>query len=230
MISTPAGTELIDDDEDVIVCSLGVDIVQNLDRIASLRSANLEATALFGRRRRQDVVGVGLVEDCNVEVGKRAVAKYPVEWIVPLEDEAYTFARIEIHLGECVTTTKVMEVVAKVRTRPRVDVDEHVVDTEAGMVACRREVRHTGLGNVVGSLGDESVLEHRFCEIENIVDYHVGSTISEIANALRKVGFAACRRMEGQRRAWGEIMNELSHAAALVGAANEVLEHTDARR
>ena len=100
-----------------------------------------------------------------------------------------------------------------------VDAAEVVLVRLASLVASRRKVRDAIGINVVGRLRDDSVLEHGFGEVNDVVDDDLGTRGGEPLNALGEVELAVEGSMKEQRGARRDVMDDLPDPTAFVDSA-----------
>ncbi len=78
---------------------------------------------------------------------------------------------------------------------------------------------------------DHAVLKKRLVEIGDVVDDDFAAGGGEREDAVGKVLLAVESSIEGEIGAWRDVVDDLHHRAALVGAARgQVLDHVDVGR
>ena len=115
--------------------------------------------------------------------------------------------------------------------------DLRVVGLRRRAIAGRGEVRHAFRGDLIDRLRNDAVLEERFGQIDDVVDDHVRlearhgvrrvREAGECANVVCEAEFAAVRRRESEARFRRDVVNDLQHGAAFVGAAGKSCENDD---
>ena len=89
----------------------------------------------------------------------------------------------------------------------------------AAFIAGRRDVGDAFRFHGLNRLRHHAVLEERLVEIADVVDDHLGAGGGERENAVGKVLLAVEGGIEGEAGAGGDVVDDLHHRAALVGAA-----------
>ena len=128
----------------------------------------------------------------------------------------------------------------QIRVRPRSrgarnDLNLRVVCLRCRTVTGRGEVRHAFCDDLIDCLRNDTVLEERFIEIDDVVDDHVGlearavvrcrRITRECANVVCEAQFPGVRRREAEFRLRREVVHDLQHRSAFVSPRREVLEN-----
>src|SRR5262249_15927682 len=98
-------------------------------------------------------------------------------------------------------------------------------------VAGGRKIRDAVIGHdVVDRQGDDAGLEEGLVEVGEVVSDDLGAGVGQILNVGGETGFGDVPGSEGEARAWCDVVDDLEHRAALVGAeAAQVLDDLHSR-
>src|SRR5262245_48856794 len=90
--------------------------------------------------------------------------------------------------------------------------------TASSPIAGCGEIRGTHCDNTVNRLGDDTVLEHGFGEVNHIVDHDFRAGCRKSKDVGGESGLPVERRGERKTCAWSDVMDNLQYRSALVGS------------
>ena len=101
------------------------------------------------------------------------------------------------------------------------------------LVACRRKIGRALRDHRVNGLGNRAVLEHRLCEIHDVVDDHARAVALKSEDIVREARHPVERGGESQGGSGCDIVHDLQHGAPLVRsvrATRDLLDDLDRRQ
>ena len=89
----------------------------------------------------------------------------------------------------------------------------------SAFVAGRRNIGDALRFDGLNGLRDHAILEERLIKIADVVDDHLGAGIGKRKDAVGEVLLAIESGVEGEARAGRDVVDDLQHRPAFVGAA-----------